>query len=99
MSRLDPNLTPYMTELAVTWVVCGAGIIFIAPVIYTRLKDRESRPSPRGTVWRACADPCLVTAADTQELVVFADGAVAGEGDVASVTSYERKTDAHMQEA
>lgn len=38
---MDSNLTPYMTELAVTWALCAAGIVFIAPVIYYRVKDRE----------------------------------------------------------
>ena len=38
---MDSNLAPFMTELAVSWGLCAAGILFVIPVIYLRVTDRE----------------------------------------------------------
>ncbi|GAA5937997.1 hypothetical protein JCM1841_002913 [Sporobolomyces salmonicolor] len=42
--RMDSNLTPYMTELAVLWALCAASILFVAPVIHMRVKDHTEEP-------------------------------------------------------
>ncbi|ORY85979.1 major facilitator superfamily domain-containing protein [Leucosporidium creatinivorum] len=38
--RMDSNLAPYMTELAVSWGLNAAGILFVIPVILLRVTDR-----------------------------------------------------------
>ena len=42
MFRMDSNLVPYMTMLAVAWGLCGAGVVFVAPLIQWRITNRES---------------------------------------------------------
>ncbi|BGP51384.1 hypothetical protein JCM10450v2_007322 [Rhodotorula kratochvilovae] len=37
---MDSALTPYMHELASTWAVCVAGILFAAPVVHWRIRDQ-----------------------------------------------------------
>jgi hypothetical protein len=39
---MDSNLAPYMTELAVSWGLNAAGILFVIPVILLRVTDREA---------------------------------------------------------
>lgn len=45
---LDLNLQPYMTILGVTWALCAAGLLFAAPLIALRVKERteEALPEP-----------------------------------------------------
>lgn len=45
MFRMDSNLVPYMTMLAVAWGLCGAGVVFVAPLIQWRITNRESAHS------------------------------------------------------
>lgn len=35
----DYNLAPYMTNLAVTWALCGAGLLFALPLLHFRVTD------------------------------------------------------------
>ncbi|GAA6037683.1 hypothetical protein JCM8097_002283 [Rhodosporidiobolus ruineniae] len=37
--RMDSVSTPYMTELAATWAICIAALVFAAPVVAFRIKD------------------------------------------------------------
>jgi hypothetical protein len=39
---MDSAETAYMSELAATWAVCVAGLVFCVPVLLFRLKDRAS---------------------------------------------------------
>lgn len=39
--RMDSQLVPFMTELATSWGLAAAGIVFVVPVIWLRVKDRE----------------------------------------------------------
>jgi hypothetical protein len=39
--RMDSQLSPFMTELATSWGLAAAGIVFVIPVIWLRVKDRE----------------------------------------------------------
>nr|CRX79206.1 hypothetical protein ls5931a1_00003 [Leucosporidium scottii] len=40
--RMDSNLAPYMTELAVSWGLNAAGILFVIPVILLRVTDHTA---------------------------------------------------------
>lgn len=39
--RMDSQLAPFMTELATSWGLAAAGIVFVVPVIWLKVKDRE----------------------------------------------------------
>ncbi|TNY24054.1 major facilitator superfamily domain-containing protein [Rhodotorula diobovata] len=42
---MDSAMTPYMNELAATWAVCVAGLLFAAPVVHWRITDHtEDEP-------------------------------------------------------
>lgn len=43
-------MTPYMNELAATWAVCVAGLLFAAPVVHWRITDRAPPFPPRSSV-------------------------------------------------
>lgn len=36
---MDNDKHPYMTNLAVTWGLCAAGMLFVIPVIALRVKE------------------------------------------------------------
>ena len=38
---MDFNLTPFMTILITSWALAAASVIFAAPVLVLRLKDRS----------------------------------------------------------
>lgn len=71
---MDSNLAPYMTELAVSWGLNAAGILFVIPVILLRVTDRESLPF---AAMRHPVSSMLnsLPPADTAEAVVKADDA------------------------
>lgn len=37
--RLDAIKTPYMSMFASTWALCAAGLLFAAPVIWTKITN------------------------------------------------------------
>lgn len=38
--RMDANAAPYLTELVVSWALCGAGALFVIPVLWLRATDK-----------------------------------------------------------
>jgi hypothetical protein len=37
---MDANSAPYLTELVVAWALCGAGVLFVVPVLWLRATDK-----------------------------------------------------------
>lgn len=85
---MDSAETAYMSELAATWAVCVAGLVFCIPVLLFRLKDRTSSSdaclSPEALTLRFCADT-------DDELVVEV-----GSHDAASSTSEKKADEAEL---
>lgn len=48
--RMDSNLVPYMTMLAVTWGLCIAGIVCLVPLIGLRIKNHTSQEDEKVAV-------------------------------------------------
>lgn len=89
---MDSALTPYMNELAATWAVCATGLLFAAPVVHWRIKDRASSSSA------LCLLPSFLpqkltmrlSLTDTEDEIVVVAEPVMG-GDLVSVSSGEEK--------
>ncbi|KAK4703723.1 hypothetical protein P7C70_g2495, partial [Phenoliferia sp. Uapishka_3] len=41
VSAMDNDLVPYMTMLAVSWAICAAALVFIAPLIHFRIFEHS----------------------------------------------------------
>lgn len=37
---MDANDTPYLTELIVSWALCGVGVLFVIPVLWLRATNK-----------------------------------------------------------